>query len=61
MATTSKKWFESKTIVTSGIAAGVAAASLFGVVDAQSAMKIEGLLIPVITTFLRLGNKELTS
>ena len=61
MATNNKKWFESKTVVTSGIAAGVAAASLLGVVDAQSAMKIEGLIIPLIATFLRLGNKELIS
>ena len=60
MAPNSKKWFESKTVVTSGIAAGVAAASLLGAVDTQSAMKIEGLLLPLITTFLRFGGKELT-
>ena len=61
MAPNSKKWFESKTVVTSGIAVGVATATLLGAVDAQSAVKIEGLLIPLITAFLRLGNKELIS
>ena len=58
METQAKKWFESKTVVTSGVAVGVAAASLLGAVDAESAIKMEGLLIPVITAFLRLGNKQ---
>jgi hypothetical protein len=58
METCAKKWLTSKTIVTSGVAVGVAAATLLGAVDSQTADHMESALIPLITIFLRLGNRE---
>ncbi len=58
--TKTKPWFLSKTIVTSGAAFGVAVAVAAGLFDVETGTKIEGLLVPLIFTFLRMGAKELT-
>jgi hypothetical protein len=58
--TGAKPWFLSKTIITSGLAFGVAVATSSGVLDVETGTKIQGLLIPLVLTFLRVGNKELT-
>lgn len=52
-----KKWWESKTIWTSGIAFAVAIATTLGALDLETGAKIEGLLVPLIFAFLRLGDK----
>lgn len=57
---TSKPWFLSKTVITSGAAFGVALATAAGLVDLETGAKLEGLLVPLILTFLRVGNTELT-
>ncbi len=54
-----KPWFVSKTIITSGVAFAVAIATAAGLLDAETGAKIQGLLIPLILTFLRLGDQEL--
>ena len=54
-----KPWFLSKTIITSGVAFGVALATSGGLLDTETGTKIEALLVPLILTFLRIGNKEL--
>ncbi len=58
--TGAKPWFLSKTIITSGVAFGVAVATSSGALDIETGAKIQGLLIPLVLTFLRVGNKELT-
>jgi len=55
----SKPWYLSKTIISSGAAFGVALATGVGLIDTETGMKVETLMIPMILTFLRLGNKEL--
>ncbi len=55
-----KPWYCSKTVLTSGVAFGVAVATAAGVVDNDTGLKLEGLLLPLILTFLRLANKEVT-
>jgi hypothetical protein len=52
----SKPWFLSKTIITSGIAFGVALLTGAGVIDMEMGTKIEMLLVPLILTFLRIGD-----
>jgi hypothetical protein len=54
-----KPWFLSKTIITSGVAFAIAVATAAGILDSETGAKIEGLLIPLILTFLRLGDQEL--
>ncbi len=54
-----KPWFVSKTIITSGVAFVVAIVTAAGLIDAETGAKIEGLLIPLILTFMRLGDQEL--
>jgi hypothetical protein len=54
-----KPWYLSRTVITSGVAFGVALASAAGLLDAEAATKIEALLIPLILTFLRLGDATL--
>jgi hypothetical protein len=54
-----KPWFISKTIITSGVAFALAIATASGLLDAETGAKIQGLLIPLILTFLRLGDQEL--
>lgn len=51
-----KPWFLSKTIITSGIAFGVALATGAGLLDVETGAKVEGLLVPLIFVFLRMGN-----
>ncbi len=51
-----KPWFLSKTVITSGGAFVVALATAAGFVDQETGLKIEALLVPLILTFLRLGN-----
>jgi hypothetical protein len=52
-----KKWWESKTIWTSGVAFAVAIATTVGVLDVETGVKVEALLVPLIFAFLRLGDK----
>ena len=54
-----KPWYLSKTIITSGVAFAVALITSSGVIDAETGTKIQGLLIPLMLTFLRVGNTEL--
>lgn len=54
-----KPWWSSKTLITSAVAFGVALAGTLGLVDLESAAKIEALLVPLILAFLRLGDAEL--
>lgn len=54
-----KEWWKSKTIWTSGIAFAVAIATAVGVLDAETGTKIEGLMVPLIFAFLRIGDKQL--
>jgi hypothetical protein len=51
-----KPWYLSKTLITSGVAFLVALAATMGVLDQETGLKIESLLVPLILTFLRLGN-----
>lgn len=51
-----KPWFLSKTVITSGAAFVVALVTAVGLVDQETGLKIESLLVPLILTFLRLGN-----
>ncbi len=53
-----KPWFLSKTIITSGVAFAVATATAAGVLDAETGIKAEGLILPLVFAFLRLGAKE---
>ena len=54
-----KPWYLSKTIITSGVAFAVALITSIGIIDADTGTKIQGLLIPLMLTFLRVGNAEL--
>lgn len=54
-----KPWFLSKTIITSGVAFALAVAISAGLIDPEAGAKAQGLLIPLILTFLRLGKEEL--
>ncbi len=54
-----KPWYLSKTIITSGVAFAVAIATSAGVIDLETGAKIQGLLIPLMLTFLRVSDKEL--
>jgi hypothetical protein len=56
----SKPWYLSKTLITSAVAFGVAVATAAGFIDAEAGVKIEGLLVPLIFAFLRIGDTELT-
>lgn len=51
-----KPWYLSKTIITSGIAFIVAVVTAAGVIDVETGVKFEALLVPLIFTFLRLGD-----
>ncbi|MBM4327953.1 MAG: hypothetical protein AB1473_19075 [Thermodesulfobacteriota bacterium] len=55
-----KPWYLSRTIIVSGVAFAVALATAAGLIDVETGAKIEGLLVPLILTFLRLGDAELT-
>lgn len=55
-----KPWYESKTIWTTGVAFGVALATTFGVIEVETGLKLESLLVPLIFAFLRIGDTELT-
>jgi hypothetical protein len=55
-----KPWYLSRTIIVSGVAFAVALATAAGLIDVDTGAKIEGLLVPLILTFLRLGDAELT-
>jgi hypothetical protein len=54
-----KAWWKSKTLITSGVAFGVAVATALGVLDNEAGMKIEALLVPLILAFLRIGKEEI--
>jgi len=54
-----KPWFLSKTVITSGVAFAVAVAATAGLIDEETGIKIQTLLIPLIFAFLRFGNQEL--
>ncbi|MEW6110642.1 MAG: hypothetical protein AB1664_00805 [Thermodesulfobacteriota bacterium] len=54
-----KPWYLSRTIIVSGVAFAVALATAAGLIDVETGAKIEGLLVPLILTFLRLGDAEL--
>ena len=54
-----KEWWRSKTIWTSGCAFAVAVATTLGFLDLETGAKIEGLLVPMIFAFLRIGDKQL--
>jgi hypothetical protein len=54
-----KPWFFSKTVITSGAAFATALATASGLVDTDTGLKVEALLVPLILTFLRVGDKEL--
>jgi hypothetical protein len=53
-----KPWYLSKTIITSGVAFAVAVGTTVGLVDNETGLKIESLLLPLIFTFLRVADKE---
>ena len=55
-----KPWYLSRTIIVSGVAFAVALATAAGLIDVDTGAKIEGLLVPLILTFLGLGDAELT-
>jgi hypothetical protein len=55
-----KPWYLSKTIITSGGAFAVAIGTGAGLIDADTGVKIQGILLPMIFTFLRIGDKEVT-
>ena len=54
-----KEWWKSKTIWTSGVALAVAIATTVGALDLETGAKVEGLLVPLIFAFLRVGDTEL--
>ncbi len=54
-----KRWYLSKTIITSGAAFVVAVLTAAGVIDVEMGLKIDALLVPFILAFLRLGDKQL--
>jgi hypothetical protein len=51
-----KPWYLSKTVITSGVAFAVALSAGLGIIDQETGLKVESLLIPLILTFLRIGN-----
>jgi len=51
-----KPWYLSKTIITSAIAFSVALATALNILSIEDGMKVEALLVPLILTFLRLGD-----
>jgi len=52
----SKPWFLSKTIIASGVAFAIAMLTGAGLIDTETGMKIESLILPLIFVFLRLGS-----
>ncbi|MFH0821503.1 MAG: hypothetical protein V2B18_02040 [Pseudomonadota bacterium] len=52
-----KPWYLSKTIITSGMAFFVAVLTCSGVLDAETGAKIEALMVPLLFTFLRMGDQ----
>ncbi len=55
-----KEWWKSKTLWTSAVAFAVAIATTAGALDLETGAKVEGLLLPLIFAFLRIGDTELT-
>jgi hypothetical protein len=51
-----KPWYFSKTLITSGIAFVVAVVTASGVLDVETGLKVEALLVPMILAFLRIGD-----
>jgi hypothetical protein len=54
-----KNWWKSKTIWTSGAAFIVGIGTAAGFIDTEMGLKIEGCLVPLILTFLKMNNTEL--
>jgi hypothetical protein len=54
-----KNWWKSKTLWTSGIAFLVGLGTAAGVIDADTGLKIEACLAPMIFAFLRIGDKPI--
>jgi len=55
-----KEWWKSKTLWTSGFAFVAALATAAGLVSVETFSKVEGLLLPLIFVFLRIGDEPLT-
>lgn len=51
-----KDWWKSKTLIASAVAFAFALAHALGVMDQETLVKLEALMLPLILTFLRLGD-----